>query len=622
MKSVLRIGLAFTILAMLLSPTWAQQGSTRVTRLQKRLISGAVPLTLDARTTPKLNLTGLTIVSPPPPCAGTSIGSNIRVNQNCLDVSDLDLGGPAQVNNEGAVAQDPNNLGHLVAADNDFRFGDMGCIAAYSGSTGSSWKDSIIPIGFTRGTATFGTAREYWQTTGDPSVAFDTKGNAYVTCAAFNRGSAVSPNPDTSSAVYLFRSTGSNGASWNFPGRPVIEANAVTGTSLPFEDKPYMTIDNHSGSPFQDRIYVTYTEFAADGSAYIWQSFSNDYGQTFSPRVLVSGNNTVLCTQTFGAGTPNGNCNENQYSQPFTGPDGALYVVFANFNNTQIAPDNRNQILLAKSTDGGNTFSNPVKVSDYYDLPDCATYQGGKDEFRSCVPEKGTTALSFFRAANYPVGAVNPGNASQVAVTVGSYINRDSNELNGCAPAGLSGTTGLNLYTGVKTSEACNNKIIVSTSSDGGNTFTGAASDPRQLPVVNQASAQTLTDQWFQWVAFTTTGKLAVSYYDRQYGSDETNGFMDISLSDSSDLATFATTRVTTSSMPPPTQFSGLFIGDHSGLSSIDDNAHPIWTDTRNRDYFLCPGTGVPAIPPLTCAFTNATAGNDQQLFTRTLTLP
>ena len=38
------------------------------------------------------------------------------------------------------------------------------------------------------------------------------------------------------------------------------------------------------------------------------------------------------------------------------------------------------------------TFSAPVKVSDYNDLPDCDTYQGaGADPGRACVPEKGSS---------------------------------------------------------------------------------------------------------------------------------------------------------------------------------------------------------------------------------------
>ena len=73
----------------------------------------------------------------------------------------------------------------------------------------------------------------------------------------------------------------------------------------------------------------------------------------------------------------------------------------------------------------------------------------------SCVPEKGATANSFFRATNYPVGAVDPTNPERVVVTFGSYVNRHSNEENGCVPAGFSKDTGNPLYEGGKTVGAC-----------------------------------------------------------------------------------------------------------------------------------------------------------------------
>ena len=44
-----------------------------------------------------------------------------------------------------------------------------------------------------------------------------------------------------------------------------------------------------------------------------------------------------LCTNTFGLPTPQGTCNENQFSDPFTGPNGTLYVAYANFNNSTSA---------------------------------------------------------------------------------------------------------------------------------------------------------------------------------------------------------------------------------------------------------------------------------------------
>src|SRR6185437_3708915 len=206
------------------------------------------------------------------------------------------------------------------------------------------------------------------------------------------RGLAASPNPDQSSAFVVFRATQNNGASWNFPGRYSMVHYDTGGAGNVLEDKELIAIDDNKSSPFRDRIYVTFTEFAADGSAYIYAVHSSDYGETFSSPVLVSAANPA-CTNTFGAGTGGGPCNENQDSDPFVGPDGSLYVAFDNFNNQPTSGnDNHYQVMLAKSVDGGDSFSAPVKVSNYYDLPDCDTYQGsGADPFRSCVPEKGSS---------------------------------------------------------------------------------------------------------------------------------------------------------------------------------------------------------------------------------------
>jgi hypothetical protein len=230
---------------------------------------------------------------------------------------------------------------------------------------------------------------------------------------------------------------------------------------------------------------------------------------------------------------------------------------------------------------------------------------------------------SVFRASNYPSGGVNPTNPNQIAVTVASYINRDSNESNGCAPNGFNPSTGGNLYTGTKTAGACNNKIMLSVSDNAGASFTGSTVDPRLLPVVNTAKGQATTDQWFQWAAFTPRGTFVSSYYDRAYGSSEFTGTMDVSVSTSTNLSSFKVTRATSASMPLPTQFpdtqgNGVFIGDYTGVSAVS-GAHPLWSDTRNPDAFLCPGTAAPGVPPAVCtaAEPNGLIANDQQIYTR-----
>jgi hypothetical protein len=241
------------------------------------------------------------------------------------------------------------------------------------------------------------------------------------------------------------------------------------------------------------------------------------------------------------------------------------------------------------------------------------------------VVEKGSSTKSVFRATNYPSGQVDPKNANVVAVTFGSYINRYSNESNGCTPAGFA-ADGNPLYTGVKTPGACNNKILLSVSTDGGRTF-GSTTDPRKETVVTGSGHQPGTDQFWQWAAFTRSGTLAVDYYDRQYGNDETTGSSDFSLSGSSDLLSFGQTRVTTSSMPAPTEFEGpnggQFYGDYVWLTAAD-KAYPIWSDTRSPDLFLCPGTGTVGHPPQLCGATEANGekANDENTYAAAVNVP
>ena len=142
------------------------------------------------------------------------------------------------------------------------------------------------------------------------------------------------------------------------------------------------------------------------------------------------------------------------------------------------------------------------------------------------------------------------------------------------------------------------------------------------LTSATPAPGQATTDQWFHWAAFTPGGQLAISYYDRQYGNAEYTGYSDFSVSGSRDAVHFGVTRASSTSMPPPTQFGGVFWGDYTGLSALDQ-AHPIWSDTRNLALVTCP-TSSPASPPSVCTSTLASGllANDQDIFTASVPVP
>ena len=66
-------------------------------------------------------------------------GNNVKVNQNCLNISDPNLQGRAQANNEPSISVNPFNPRHLVASDNNYLRGDGTCGAHYSLNGGRSW---------------------------------------------------------------------------------------------------------------------------------------------------------------------------------------------------------------------------------------------------------------------------------------------------------------------------------------------------------------------------------------------------------------------------------------------------------------------------------------------------
>jgi hypothetical protein len=517
-------------------------------------------------------------------------GSNVRVNQECTNQSDAALLGRGQGQNETGIAVNPRNPRHLVAGQNDYRRGDSSCGADWSRDGGRHWGSELAPLSFTA--PGFTGARHYWDAAGDPSVAFDSSGEAYLFCLAFNRGTPTSDAGLPASGLFLFRSA-NTGASWNFPASAVKQSPGDGSDGIGLLDKPYMAVDTGRGSRFRDRIYVAWAEynvdFTADPIGFAW---SDDHGATWNLVPAISGTSAALCPVNFD-GSPAGTCNANQFPQPFTAPNGDLYVVFQNFNNALAdADDNHNQVLIVKSTDGGASFGAPVKVSDFNDLPDCLTYTG-HDAGRACVPTAPLSDRSIFRATNYPSAAAT--GDDRIVVTLASYINEHSNpERGNCTPDGFSATTGLNLYTGVGEENGCNNDIVVSVSTDGGASFTGTGTPVAELPSISDENPSTqLADQWWQWAALNPKGGVTVAYYDRKYGDAQQTGFMDITMR----RGNGSHVRVTNRSLPPTQEFpeagasTGVFVGDYMGVAvGADGLAHPIWTDTRNPVF--TPSTG------------------------------
>ena len=131
---------------------------------------------------------------------------------------------------------------------------------------------------------------------------------------------------------------------------------------------------------FRDRVYVSWTRFLfnpVNGSyvqSPIFFAFSSDGGQTFSDPQNISGN--VLY---------------DQGSRPIVAYDGTVYVIFEGAQRLSTL----DSTYIVKSTNGGVTFSKPVKVADVQDV----------------IP----LANTAFRVNSFPAGAAAPNGDLYVA---------------------------------------------------------------------------------------------------------------------------------------------------------------------------------------------------------------
>jgi hypothetical protein len=172
---------------------------------------------------------------------------------------------------------------------------------------------------------------------GDPSQAFDSKGNAYYGTLAF-------PFPPTTEELATGLQADFFVAKSTDGGCTYGSAAKVSGSSpAQFDDKDAITADANPNSPFHDTVYAAWTKFAKPGGHgfggdQIFFSRSTDGGASFSNPLPIS------------PGHNNNHVGGRQGAAVKVGPDGTVYVVWLDSVNKQTVE------RLSISHDGGKTF--------------------------------------------------------------------------------------------------------------------------------------------------------------------------------------------------------------------------------------------------------------------------
>jgi hypothetical protein len=385
---------------------------------------------------------------------------------------------PANPNNSVAVISDFS----LRAGSNTTKFA-----VSFNNGAAGTWFESFVPL-VNQMPATSDGRR--WEFNSNPVVAIDKQGCVYVSSLYFNQS-------NRSNGIYacVGRFTCPDlGFSAKTTVSVVVNPSPATEYS---EDKPWLAVDNRDAASSAN-VYVSWTRFSQTsngGRSSILFARSVTHGLNWSAPIPVSD------PQHSGA---------VQGSQVAVGPKGEVYVVYEVFY-----VGNKRRQFLAKSVDGGRTFSVPAPITPMFnELNFASTYR--KNSFASM--------------------AVSPSNGHVYAV----YADEPSAE------------TGSEV------------EFIVSR--DGGATFSAP------LPVNKPSQGQ----QFMPALTVDNTGVIHVSWSDTRNSSRGSSAYDIYAASSANDGALFAPNiRVTAATIDAG---SASFIGDYGGIAASSGFAHPVWT--------------------------------------------
>lgn len=288
---------------------------------------------------------------------------------------------PVNRQNEPTIAVNPADPAKLIAGANDMQrnypcnggycgsYLDIGRSGVYTSSDGgATWTNQ----GVLSDSAGWGAAPFY--PIGDPVLSFGPKPTGtgtfsyangarayYATLAFYKYGLSPYPSNDFK-AVIVVSYSDDDGVNWSAP--TVVESR---DNARNFNDKEWIAADSNPASPYFGRVYVSWTDFRSDSNNQaepIMFAASMDGGLTFGTSQQLSS-----------ASNPAGPGNGRQDTVIATGPDGSVYVAWADSASA----------LVAISRNGGKRFGKPVKMGTFSPIDDPipgATFRTGDPDLK------------------------------------------------------------------------------------------------------------------------------------------------------------------------------------------------------------------------------------------------
>ena len=334
---------------------------------------------------------------------------------------------------------------------------------------------------------------------GDPSTAFDANGNGYIATMSYPTGN-INAEPNG----YAIQRTVNNGTTW---GGQVSGSGTINGL-----DKIMIAADDVPTSPFANNFYCTWTNFNVYNGRIEFNRSTNG-GTTFSTPIAL-------------------NANWGQGANVQTGPNGEIYVCWADYTNNNFPEQG---LGFASSTNGGQTFTNATVPFSYVGIRSGAATDAN---------------FNNTRVNSFPSMAVDKSN--------GVHRGR--------------------IYVTYSARENGNGRAIIQMrfSDNQGITW----SSPSTVSIANGRQ------NWFPWMALDdTNGYIYITYYSLDEATGfNTNTYVAVSNDAGQSFVNQRVSDVNHVTAPMP-EFAGGYIGDYIGITAFGGVAYASWSDNRTGQW-------------------------------------
>ena len=450
----------------------------------------------------------------------------------------------------------------------------------------------------TTGTAIDGEVEDYYIYLGQPSIGgsivdpdpgLEFVQNEISMCFDAQSGNFVlayndDPYPNGPGIGVSFSSD--TGQSWTALQLP-LPVSGISSMTLVDAYDPAIAADD-SGNVYVAQISTDYNWGSGPVNG-IYVHKSSDGGQTWNVPVAVNESNAP-------SGSPDSTYRFNDRCQlivdlnPSSAYYNYIYLVWIQDRGWGIN-DPLSDIYLSVSSDGGATFSSPLKVNDsntvFGNMPTHAVASNGDlyiawMDYNVVTGGTGVMILDKSTDGGASVGNDMPIDTIQlppIQLNGGMEARSKGAAVVRCDPADASGLY-LVYAADQDTTDADEADILFRSSADGGQTWADAIQ-------VNDDSTD--SDQMLPWMEVAPNGTIDIAWYDRR--NDPNDLWWDVYTTHKSIVGNFsANALINLAAYPTPQTQSGLWLGEYLALHASDSMAYVAYTSSEldfNGDVFF-----------------------------------